>query len=299
MKILAATILIMVFSFFASAQDNLEKRFQEAISSIRYNNIYNRIIWGFSPTNEYTVDQTEGTIRYQTENPHIHAIARIEVLGTFNLDDETFLWSDKNISIQKHLSAKVQQLRSSLPKEYQHDKFSSDTDFIQNLLALFSNELNANGFDIVRQENRIIYFALMKIAVCENDKPKYTIDVGPKFDFVKNEVLIKTIKQFHKEKVVINDKYYNLKTLTDDEAFKTITEVHLRYWKNEDEYYYPDLSWPCDYAENSTSDWKVLNLKGTRRLFVVYSTDLEWTIEHYAYEIDKDAKGKKIIIGHF
>lgn len=289
----------MTFSLFAKGQDNLEERFHEAVSSTRYNNIYNRIIWDLRPTNEYLVDQTKGTIRYQTDNPKIHAIARIEMLGTFNLDDKTFLWSDKNTSIQKHLADKVEQLRSGMPKKYQNDKFTSDTDFNKKLLALFSYQLSSNGFGIVRQANTIMYFALMKIDIYEHDELKVAINAEPHFDIVENETLIKTIKKFHKEKVDVNDKYYNRKELTDKDAFKTIKEVHLKYWKNEDEYFYPALSWPCDFAESSTSDWKVLKLKGTHRIFVMYTADLRWTIEHYAYEIDKDANGDKIIIGQF
>jgi hypothetical protein len=277
-------------------QGNLDELFSKANSSIRYNNIYQKIIWDLRPTNEYLFDQTKGIIKYQTDNPEIHAIATPEILGTFNLDDKTFLWADKNESIQQHLSDKVKQFRSDLPHEYQQDKFISNSDLNENLLSLFSFGLNANGFDTQRQDNTIIYFSLMHIDVFENGKIKYSIRPESHFEIIENERLINTIKQFHREMVEINDKYYNKKELTDEEAFKAIQKVHLKYWLNEDEYYYPALSWPCDFDEKSTSDWKVVNLKNDTRIFVVYTANLGWTRESYAYEIEKTAKGDKIII---
>jgi hypothetical protein len=289
----------MLFSFFAKGQDNLEKRFAEAISSMRYNNIYNKIIWDHQPTNKYMVDQTKGTIHYTTDNPSISAVAQIEVLGTFNLDDKTFLWSDRNASIDKTLSDKVGQLRSGLPQRYQGNKFTSNIEFNQKLLALFSHQLNANGFDIVRQKNTIVYFALMKIDVLEKDKIKSTINLEPHINIVRNDDLIKTIKQFHQEKVEVNDKHFNKKKLTSDEAFDAIYKVHLKYWLNEDEYFFPALCSPCDFDEKSTSDWQVLQLKGSNRTFVLYSSNSRLSIEHYAYEIDPNAKGDKVIIGNF
>lgn len=292
-------ILTMTLPLSTNAQDILNDLFAHANSSIRYNNIYQKVIWDLRPTNEYLVDQTKGTIKYQTDNPKIYAIAGIKILGTFNLDDKTFLWADKNNSIQKYLSDKVEQFRDELPQKYQIDKFSSDTNFNKNLLSLFSFRLNANGFDSKRQENTIIYFALLQIEVFENEKIKYSIKPESHFEVIENERFINTVKQLHREMVAVNDRYYNKKELTDEAAFQAIKDVHLKYWLNEDEYYYPPLSWPCDFDEKSTSNWKVVKIKNENRIFVVYDADLGWTIEHLAYEIDEDAKGNKIIIGEY
>jgi hypothetical protein len=289
----------MISSLFVEGQDNIETRFKNAISSIRYHNIYNRIIWDFNPLNEYLVDQDNGTIRYQTDNPEVYAIAEIEILGTFNLDNKTFLWSDKNQSIQNQLCEKVKEFRNGLPTSYQTNKFKSDTEFNEKLLALFNYTFQSNGYDIVRQGNTIIYIALMKINVYKNDKISFSIGKEPHFEIIDSDILIKTVKQFHKEKLLVNDKFYNKKELTDSEAFQKITEVHLKYWKNEDEYYYPSLCWPCDYAETSAIDWKVIRLINTNRIFVIYTRDLKTRFEHYAYEIDKEILGIKILIGRF
>ena len=288
-----------MLSIFTKGQSKLDELFKEANSSIRYNNIYQRIIWDLRPTNEYLFDQIKGTIKYQTDNPNVYAIVVPKIMGTFNLDDKTFLWADKNISIQKSLSDKAGQFRNDLPQDYRKDKFTSNTDFNNNLLALFSYKLNANGFDSKRQGNTIIYFALMHIDVFENEKIKYSINPEFHFEIIENKRLINIVKQLHREMVEINDKYYNKKELTSDEAFKTIKNIHLKYWLNEDKYYFPSLSWPCSYDEKNTTDWKVVKLKNENRIFVVYTTDLKWTIEHYVYEIKPDAKGDKVIIGEY
>lgn len=289
----------MILSLLAGCQDSSEIDFTEAVSSVRYSNIYNRVIWDFSPTNQYTFDQDKGIIRYQTENPKISAIAEIEVLGTFNLDDKTFLWSDQNSSIQKHISNKVEQFRKGLPKKYQKRKFVSDTDFNKNLLALYSYQLRSNGFDNVRQGNAIIYFALMKIDVYNENQIKCSIDLETPYEIINDTNAIESIRKMHNEMVDVNDRYYNRKELTSTEAFESIKDVHLKYWLNEDEYHFPALSWPCNYAEEATSDWKVIQIKDSKRTFVVYTADLRWTIEHYAYEIDNGNSDSKIIIGNY
>jgi len=285
-------------ALFTKGQDNLDDLFKEANSSVRYNNIYQRIIWDLRPTNQYLFDQIKGIVKYQTDNPKVYSIAIPKILGTFNLDDKTFLWADKNSSIQKKLSDKVEQFRNNLPQNYQKDKFVSNIDFNKNLLALFSFKLQANGFDMQRQENTIIYYALMSIEVFENKKVKFSINPELHSEIIEDERMINIVKKMHREMFEVNDKYYN-EELTSDEAFKTIKDVHLKYWLNEDKYYYPSLSWPCDFDEKVVYDWKVIKLKKENRYFVVYTSNLRSSIEHYAYEIDKEAKGEKIIIAEY
>ena len=151
-----------MFSFFSKGQSNLETRFSEANSDMNLRNMYQRIIWNMQPTNEYLFDQTKGEVKYTVEENGYEVIAKPKILGTFNLDDKTFLWSDKNPSINEKLNDKINSFRETLPKKYQKNKFKSDTDFNKNLLSLFSHYLNANGFDNQRQENTIIYYSLFR-----------------------------------------------------------------------------------------------------------------------------------------
>lgn len=296
---LLLTITIFMFSIFAKGQNKLDEQFAKANSTIRYNQLLNRILWDLRPVNGYDLDQDKGTIRYQTDNPEVYAIVKPAILGTFNLADKTFLWADKNISVEKNLADNVEKFRSELPKKYQSNKFTSDVKFNEKLLALFSTKLQANGCDSKRQDQTILYFAFMHIDVYENNKIKYSLEPESHFEFIENDAAIALVKQLHREMVAINDKYNNKKELTTKEAFKALTDVHLHYWLNEDQYYFPSLSWPCRYDEKITSDFKVIRYPEFDRTFVVYTSDLGWTMEHYAYEIDTKAKGNKIIIGSY
>lgn len=102
------------------------------------------------------------------------------------------------------------------------------------------------------------------------------------------------LKEFHRKAVEIN-RQFNTKEITSDDAFKRIKEVHREYWLNEDDYFSPSLSWPCAFDEKKIISWQVFKMAAENRLFVAYTTDLSWTIEIYAYEIDINAVGKKMM----
>ncbi|AXT53176.1 hypothetical protein D1818_20960 [Aquimarina sp. BL5] len=286
-----------MLSFFSKGQSNLETRFSEANSDLSLRNMYQRIVWNMQPTNEYLFDQTKGEVKYIIEENGYEVIAIPKILGTFNLDDKTFLWADKNSSINKNLNDKVDSFRETLPKKYQKNKFKSDTDFIKDLLSLFSFHIDANGFDNQRQDNTIIYYSLLEISIFKNGKEIKVIKPKNHIQVLENTNNISRIREFHKEKLAVN-KLYNDGEIESDEAFKRIKEVHLKYWLNEDTYFFPSLSWPCDFDEKSILKW--LEFKtNDNRYFVMYTTDLGWTTESYAYEIDVNEKGDKTIINEY
>ncbi|NAS29914.1 hypothetical protein GTQ40_02920 [Flavobacteriaceae bacterium R38] len=291
------TILLMMFSFFSKGQSDLEAKFSEANSDMNLRNMYQRIIWKMQPTNQYLFDQIKGEVQYTVEENGYEVIAIPEILGTFNLNDKTFLWADKNPSINKKLNDEVDSFRKNLPKTYQKDKFKSSTEFNTNLLSLFSYQLDANGYDYQRQDNTIIYYSLLTIKVFKNGDEVLIIEPKnhtTKLDIPKN---IELIKKFHKEKLEINKKYHEQK-ISSGKAFKKIEKVHLKYWLNEDPYFFPSLSWPCDFDEKSILEWKEFKIDNNR-LFVMYTTNLGWASESYAYEIDLNATGDKRIINEY
>ncbi|MFD2101706.1 DUF6882 domain-containing protein [Flagellimonas iocasae] len=286
-----------MFSFISKGQSDLEAKFSEANSDMSLRNMYHRIVWNMQPTNEYLFDQTRGEVKYIIEENGYEVIAKPKVIGTFNLDDKTFLWSDKNPSINVKLTDKIDSFRKTLPKQYQKNKFKADTDFIKNLLSLFSFYIDANAYDNQRQNNAIIYYALSEVRIFKDGKEIKLINPKNHTIPIQAQQHIELIKKFHKEKFEIN-KQYNEDKINSDQAFEKIKNVHLKYWLNEDSYFFPALSWPCDFDENSILEWKEFKIDDNR-LFVMYTTDLGWTTESYAYEIDSDANGDKIIINEF
>lgn len=286
-----------MFSFFSKGQTDLETRFSEADSDMSLRNMYQRIVWNMQPTNEYLFDQTKGEVKYTVEEKGYEVIVKPKILGTFNLDDKTFLWSDKNPSINDKLNDKVDSFRETLPKKYQKNKFKSDTDFIKNLLSLFSFHIDANGFDNQRQDNAIIYYSLLEIRIFKDGKKIKVIEPKNHIQVLESQNNVSRIKEFHKEKLVVN-KLFNDSKIESDEAFKKVKDVHMKYWLNEDSYFFPSLSWPCDFDEKSILAWTEFKTEDNR-LFVMYTTDLGWATESYAYEIDSDANGDKVIINEY
>lgn len=291
------TLILFMFSLFSKGQSDLEAKFSEANSDMNLRNMYQRIVWNMQPTNQYLFDQTKGEVKYTVEENGFEVIAKPKILGTFNLDDKTFLWADKNPSINKNLNDKVDSFRKTLPKKYQKDKFKSSTEFNKNLLSLFSYLLNSNGFDSQRQDNAIIYYSLLEIKIFKDGNEISVIESRNHTIPIREEQSIELIKNFHKEKLEIN-KEYNDERISSEQAFEKIKSVHLKYWLNEDSYFFPALSWPCDFDEKSILEWKEFKTDDNRH-FVMYTTDLGWAKESYAYEIDTDANGDKKIINEY
>ena len=286
-----------MFSFFATGQSSLESRTAKSTPEMNVRNVYQRIVWGMSSRNAYMFDQEKGVVGYTVEDREYEVVAKPVLLGTFNLEDETFLWADKNPSINSKLSKNVASFRASLPRDYRKDKFQSDVNFNEQLLALFSYELDANGFDSKRQDSALIYYALMEVVVYEEDEELLRLAPGSHVTFIQNSTYIDLIKAFHANKVEVNE-LYDAGEIDRKEAFDRITRVHLAYWLNEDTYHYPALTWPCDFAEASVLDWKTFRI-GADRIFVMYTADIGWTMRSSAYELDVMATGNKLIVAEY
>ena len=167
----------------------------------------------------------------------------------------------------------------------------------KNLLALFSYQLDANGYDYQRQDDVIIYYSLLDIKIFKKGNQIQFLE--PKKHTIELEVSENTalIKKFHREQLKIN-KEFNDKKIELQNAFREIEKTHLKYWLNEDPYFFPSLQWPCNFDEKSITEWKEFKIDGNR-LFVMYSSDEGWNIVSHAYEIDMNAKGDKRIINEF
>jgi hypothetical protein len=288
----------LLFPLTAKAQDNFTVQLDQAVSTIRHNNLYHFVTWGFSPTNYYEFNQDKGIVTYSTDHEDLTIEAIPEVLGTYNLDDKTFLWGDKNKSVDVKLTTKLGAFRQQLPAAYAKDKFKTEVNLCEKLLALYSLQLNANGYDYRRQENTIIFYALMKMDVYEKEKLVKTLAPQAHTETIKNDELIEKIKQYHREKMTINRQVYELKKISQDDAFNTMEEVQKKYWLND--HYDVSICDRCAYNEQYTSDWAVIKFKDTNRFFVVYSTNyMQFSVSHLGYEVGEGAEGKKVILGSY
>lgn len=290
-------IAFMMFTSFSKGQGDFNGKIAQANSEMNLRNMYQRILWQMQATNTYIFDQPKQKVTYTVEEKGYEVYSKPKILGTFNILDKTFLWADKNSSINKALSIDVDAFRKILPLEYQEDKFKSSVEFSRDLLALFSQYYNANGYDYQNQNNTIIFYSLMDIEVIKDGKTLLNLKPKSHIQTFENDVLITLIKNYHSEKLEIN-KLFNDGEIDDETAFEDIRKVHLKYWLNEDPYFFPSLCWPCDFDEESIVEWDVFKTDDDRT-FVMYTTDLGWSTESFAYEINGNATSKKIIIASF
>ena len=286
-----------MISFLSNGQSKLQDRFNEANSEMNLRNMYQLIVWDMNITNEYLFNQTKGEVRYKVEEKGYEVIAKPKILGTFNLDNKTFLWSDKNPSINDELNDNVESFRNTLPKKYQKKKFKSSTNLNENLLSLFSYELGANAYDSKRQDNTIIYYSLMEIKIFKNNEKIRVMKPKSYIQLDKKQANVKVIQKFHKEKIQVNE-LLNKEKIDMDEALSKINKVHLNYWLNEDSYFSPGLCWPCDFNEKFVTELKEFKTDDDR-VFVMYTSNQGYAVYNYAYEIDPNAQGTKIIINEF
>ena len=290
-------ILALMLSFFSKGQSNLEDRIAASTAEMNVRNVYQRIVWGMSTRNAYVFDQEQGAVRYTVNDRGYEVVARPVILGTFNLEDKTFLWADKNASINGKLSERVASFRASLPPNYRKDKFQSDVNFNEDLLAVFSYELDANAFDSKRQDSMLIYYALLEVVIYQQGKESLRLAPGNHVTFIQDSTYTELIKAFHASKVEVN-KLHEAGAIDHEEAFDRTTSVHLTYWLNEDPYFFPALTWPCDFDEVSILDWKTFRTDADRT-FVMYTSDLGWTTKTTAYELDVTAPGSKLIVAEY
>jgi hypothetical protein len=291
-------IITVTSPLFSKGQPHPDTLIKKAKAEMRLQNLYQSISWGMYPTNAYEFDQTNQTVTYTIEGQDKVIVAVPEVLGTYYLADKTFLWADKNESINKKLSGKVSLVREKLPQKYQADKFQATIEFNEDILALFSYSIGANGFDMQNLGEAILYYALMDINVFKNGKAEREIRPSRHTEAIDGENLIRIVKKYHEEQFEIA-KLVQQELMDVEHAFKRANEVHLKYWLNEDPYFSPSIGWPSDFDPQRTTDWVCFKTQ-ENRIFVAYSINLEYGGQaHYAYELASDAKGEKRIVNEY
>lgn len=291
------TLILLISGIPAKGQAELETATAGATAEMGLRNMYHTISWGMSPLNPYLFDQDMGTVTYTVEEKGLEVIAQPKVLGTFNLKDKTFLWADQNVSIDKRLSDRVAAFRQSLPEAYQKAKFRATTESGLSLLALFGVQVDANATDFKRQDETVIYFALMQIEVRGEGKILRTLPPKNHVSLVQDDATLNLVKEFLGKKCAISKLHFE-DNLDLEKADEQMVELHLQFWANEDPYFFPALSWPCADDPLSILNWQVFTVDGGRK-FVMFVNNLGYSKEFRAYEIDTKSTGRKMIINEY
>lgn len=291
------TTALVLLTLSLSSQPEWDLTVETAHREMNLRNMYQRILWGMQAINPYEFDQGEGKVTYAVADFGHTVYVVPEVLGTFNLNDDTFLWADKNPSINPVLSNQTATFRKTLPKKWQRKKIKSSVDFTKDLLAMFSHQLDANGYDYQRQGNTIVFYAILQVNILKEDGVVIALKPGSHVTRIENDTLVDLLKAFHREKLAVN-RLVNEEKLDYAAAFKQIKEIHFRYWLNEDPYYFPALCWPCEFDPSSVTEWQLFTTDDNRT-FALYTSNDGTMVYNHAYEVDVQGMSTKVIIAEF
>jgi len=290
------SILSLLFATSLQAQPALSPKLMERALAMRANNLYHQLVWDFVPTNAYTFDQDKGNITYTTDRGN-RVVAEVEIMGSFYLGDKTFLWADKNKSVDARWCTRVDGFRELLPEPCRVPKFNTTVDYLRMLSAAFGGHLQANAVDYLRQDETIIFFALKKVEIFEGNQLKQRID--PKQHAVATSAPseVSKVVQYIDAYVQINIDYN--KNNDADASFAALDSLKLSFFKHVDDFL--PLIKPFKATHPYARDIECVRFpQFTDRLFVDFSTGQEpWPKEHRAYEVNTSEKDTKVLLNGF
>ena len=263
---------------------------------MRTNNLYHHLVWDFMPTNPYSFNQDNGTITY-TNDAEKTVVADVEIMGSFFLGDNTFLWADQNKSVDARWCTQVKDFRELLPEICQVPKFKTTVDYIRMLSAVFGGHLQANAVDYVRQEETILFFALKKVEIFEQDKRVKTIPPGSHGIQVIVPEKIAVLEEFMEGYVQINQQYN--KDENDQKGFNALDSLIALYIDDPNDQL--SLQKPFKHTHPYGQEFMGVRFEDLPgRVFILFSTrEQPWPNTHKAYEIDPAGSGKRIFLGSF
>lgn len=290
------TLLGLFTASTLNAQPTISGDLQALAFQMRTNNLYHHLVWDFMPTNPYTFNQDNGTITY-TNDAEKTVVADVEIMGSFFLGDNTFLWADQNKSVDARWCTQVKDFRALLPEISQVPKFKTTVDYVKMLLAAFGGHLKANVVDYVRQEETILFFALKKVEIFEQGKLVKTIP--PELHGIPVNVpeKIRVLEEFMEGYVQINQQYN--KDKNDQKGFDALDSLISLYIDDPNDML--SLQKPFKHSNpygQAFTSVRFEDLPG--RVFILFSTrEQPWPNTHKAYEIDPAGSGKRIFLGSF
>jgi len=278
------------------AQPPISADLQALAFEMRTNNLYHQLVWDFVPTNPYNFNQDNGTITY-TNDADQTIVAEVEIMGSYYLGDNTFLWADQNKSVDARWSKRVNDFRELLPEFCRLPKFKTTVDYLKMLSAAFGGHLKANAVDYVRQDETIIFFALKRIEIFEQEKLVKPIFPGKHGIQVNVPEKIVVLEEFMAGYVKINQEYNKHKN--DKKGFDALDSLKTLYIDDLNEGL--SLQKPFKHTHPYGQEYRGVRFEDLPgRIFILFSTrELPWPNMHKAYEIDPAGKEKKIFLRSF
>lgn len=277
------SILGLLLASSLHAQPPLHADLQALALQMRSNNLYQHLLWDFMPINPYSFNQSNGNITY-TNDAGKTIVANVEIMGSFFLGDNTFLWADKNKSVDARWCTRVAGFRQLLPEPCRVPKFNTTVDYLIMLSAAFGGHLNANAVDYVRQGETILFFALKQVEIIGVDDANKSIVLPvPCHKVVVASEQIGLLKDYLQKYIQINQDY--IKSKDNKAAFDALDQLKAAYFEDFDDFL--PLQDPINpIAASGRAFTPVIFDALPGRLFIIYSSgEAAWPDKHRAYEV--------------
>jgi hypothetical protein len=275
---------------------------QNAIKHRQNQNAAHDILWGIGHnvmTDSWIVDQEKGEMTVERGTSII--TCKIKIIGTYNHNDSTFLWSTFNKSISENLTQPVT-LFLTKAKENNWDIFSKGSikcTFQQafdlaSVVLLYSN---ANGIDhkITNKKTNVVYL-FYDIEVKDRLFKVFnkTIPTKKQYDIVSAPELINLCKNYISD-YDKNEKKYSSLYKSKNENTKYLDTMFVNRVKISDSYWDTTSTAYIYHRKNRTQAqnldavfyWRVVKIDDDI-LYVLYDEKENWGyLKTYAFEICK------------
>jgi hypothetical protein len=305
------TVLILLFGSQAYAQQtSYEDVLQKAVAHRQTQNAAHVILWNTEHfllnIDSFSIDQSKSLLTVQSGKYLIKY--NIKILGTYNLNDSTFLWSTYNTSVDKNLTNPTSNLISiaaanhwPLAKSY---KIKNWHDSVYQLTTLAFYLDNANGINHIWINDRqtCVYFSFYEVEVYDKRTKSLIkkVPVKKQYNVVDAPVLIAVCRNYVTD-FAANEKKYSRLYKEHNEDWKYHDTMFLNRVKISDEYWDTTSVNYVFYRKNrlqaqdlqSIINWRVIEVAGNH--YVLYDERESWgSLKTWAFKMCQVNKENKI-----
>jgi hypothetical protein len=292
---------------------DIGKYIDESVARLKQQTAKHKKDWNLGAEDSWSVDQAKGQITFIFPDGQI-VKAKVQIVGTYNRPDETFLWSWDHPSVIKSLSVDARKVKE-FGDEHGDRRFSERKVLCSEIdawafTAVAANLAEADGAYRVEAGGPLLYMTFTDIDVMEGEddylSSETRVGQAPSVEVVEEPELLTFLKKYFQEMYVIERDCHEQILGSDQpsaeiqkESIARKNQVYNRYWRRVDEKWVPaSVSWPSDYDPDRVGNWQVFKLgdQDYRVCYVLseYSSEFE-----YSYDLREFADGYRIVDRHF
>jgi hypothetical protein len=256
---------------------------------------------------DWAVDQDDGTIIF-TRPDGIRAVCPVQIIGTYNTNDGTWLWGWQHPSVVEPLQAHAWTLheygKANNIATLTTPKITCSEDEAWEFAALACKLNNAQGAYRGPAGATLVFmtFGTVKLQAAETAETADQQTVAPNLTPIEAPDVIAFVQSYHAELFAI-DQSYNQLEQTDQaskraafpQAIKAKQVAYQRYWQREDDYHLPiSISSRSEYDPQTIDNWQVYQFNDDT-YHVTYDQRKGPLTLNYAYQIKRLPEGLRIV----